>query len=88
MLMAALVPPPHAEILKGGVHIEGNPQLCFQETILWADIFHRHNELRSETHVESIRNRTCEQPQGWRGGNGGGAERWVGWGVLPPPAPY
>ncbi|NXW83538.1 ERBB2 kinase, partial [Alopecoenas beccarii] len=33
------------EILKGGVRIEGNPQLCFQETILWADIFHRHNEL-------------------------------------------
>ncbi|PKK18148.1 erb-b2 receptor tyrosine kinase 2 [Columba livia] len=26
------------EILKGGVRIEGNPQLCFQETILWTDI--------------------------------------------------
>ncbi|OXB63657.1 hypothetical protein ASZ78_008972 [Callipepla squamata] len=47
------------EILKGGVHIEGNPQLCFQETILWADIFHRHNELSGETHVESTRSRTC-----------------------------
>ncbi|NXT88591.1 ERBB2 kinase, partial [Anhinga rufa] len=32
------------EILKGGVRIERNPQLCFQETILWSDIFHRHNE--------------------------------------------
>ncbi|NXD04016.1 ERBB2 kinase, partial [Certhia familiaris] len=32
------------EILKGGVRIERNPELCFQETILWSDIFHRHNE--------------------------------------------
>ncbi|XP_009991832.1 PREDICTED: LOW QUALITY PROTEIN: receptor tyrosine-protein kinase erbB-2 [Chaetura pelagica] len=43
------------EILKGGVRIERNPQLCFQETILWSDIFHRHNELRGETQVESNR---------------------------------
>ncbi|NXE44406.1 ERBB2 kinase, partial [Ptilorrhoa leucosticta] len=34
------------EILKGGVRIERNPELCFQETILWSDIFHRHNEFR------------------------------------------
>uniref|UniRef100_A0A8B9CJV2 Receptor protein-tyrosine kinase n=1 Tax=Anser brachyrhynchus TaxID=132585 RepID=A0A8B9CJV2_9AVES len=47
------------EILKGGVRIEENPQLCFQETILWADIFHRHNELRGETRVESARSRSC-----------------------------
>uniref|UniRef100_A0A8B9TX79 Receptor protein-tyrosine kinase n=1 Tax=Anas platyrhynchos TaxID=8839 RepID=A0A8B9TX79_ANAPL len=47
------------EILKGGVRIEGNPQLCFQETVLWADIFHRHNELRAETLVESTRSRSC-----------------------------
>ncbi|XP_052641365.1 LOW QUALITY PROTEIN: receptor tyrosine-protein kinase erbB-2 [Harpia harpyja] len=47
------------EILKGGVRIERNPQLCFQETILWSDIFHRHNELRGETRVESTRNRSC-----------------------------
>ncbi|NXK14287.1 ERBB2 kinase, partial [Herpetotheres cachinnans] len=47
------------EILKGGVRIERNPQLCFQETILWSDIFHRHNELRGETRVESTRSRSC-----------------------------
>ncbi|KFO69407.1 Receptor tyrosine-protein kinase erbB-2, partial [Cuculus canorus] len=47
------------EILKGGVRIERNPQLCFQETILWTDIFHRHNDLRDETWVESTRNRSC-----------------------------
>uniref|UniRef100_A0A8B9TVT4 Receptor protein-tyrosine kinase n=1 Tax=Anas platyrhynchos TaxID=8839 RepID=A0A8B9TVT4_ANAPL len=47
------------EILKGGVRIEGNPQLCFQETVLWADIFHRHNELRAETLVESTRSPGC-----------------------------
>ncbi|XP_064380782.1 receptor tyrosine-protein kinase erbB-2 [Dromaius novaehollandiae] len=47
------------EILKGGVRIERNPQLCFQETILWADILHRHNELRAETRVESARSRSC-----------------------------
>ncbi|XP_010022890.1 PREDICTED: receptor tyrosine-protein kinase erbB-2-like, partial [Nestor notabilis] len=46
-----------SEILKGGVRIERNPQLCFQETILWSDIFHRHNELQTEIHVESTRSR-------------------------------
>ncbi|NXV96510.1 ERBB2 kinase, partial [Calonectris borealis] len=51
------------EILKGGVRIERNPQLCFQETILWSDIFHRHNELRNETRVESTRSRSC--PDCW-----------------------
>uniref|UniRef100_A0A8B9W022 Receptor protein-tyrosine kinase n=1 Tax=Anas zonorhyncha TaxID=75864 RepID=A0A8B9W022_9AVES len=62
------------EILKGGVRIEGNPQLCFQETVLWADIFHRHNELRAETLVESTRSRSCEPPphpgDGFWGGGG------------------
>ncbi|NXH96141.1 ERBB2 kinase, partial [Pachycephala philippinensis] len=32
------------EILKGGVRIERNPELCFQETIDWRDILHQHNE--------------------------------------------
>lgn len=60
---------PCTEILKGGVRIEKNPQLCFQETILWSDIFHRHNELRGETRVESTRNRSCEHwhPSGAEG---------------------
>ncbi|NXR71008.1 ERBB2 kinase, partial [Pycnonotus jocosus] len=47
------------EILKGGVLIERNPELCFQETILWSDILHRHNEFRGEIQVESIRTRSC-----------------------------
>ncbi|NXF72660.1 ERBB2 kinase, partial [Sclerurus mexicanus] len=51
------------EILKGGVHIEKNPQLCFQETIIWSDILHRHNEFRGEIRVESTRTRSC--PDCW-----------------------
>ncbi|NXH83128.1 ERBB2 kinase, partial [Edolisoma coerulescens] len=47
------------EILKGGVRIERNPELCFQETILWSDILHRHNEFRGEIQVEATRNRSC-----------------------------
>ncbi|XP_026510532.1 receptor tyrosine-protein kinase erbB-2 [Terrapene carolina triunguis] len=47
------------EILKGGVHIEGNPQLCFQETILWGDIFHKHNDLAQHQQINSSRERTC-----------------------------
>uniref|UniRef100_A0A8D2LAS0 Receptor tyrosine-protein kinase erbB-2 n=1 Tax=Varanus komodoensis TaxID=61221 RepID=A0A8D2LAS0_VARKO len=31
------------EILKGGVIIDRNPQLCFQETINWEAIFHKYN---------------------------------------------
>ncbi|NWW37358.1 ERBB2 kinase, partial [Panurus biarmicus] len=52
------------EILKGGVRIERNPELCFQETILWSDIFHRHNEFRGEIQVETTRTRSCECPGG------------------------
>lgn len=52
--------------------IERNPELCFQETILWSDILHRHNEFRADIQVESTRTRSCE----WgvcaaRGGSGG-----------------
>uniref|UniRef100_A0A8C5NL27 Receptor protein-tyrosine kinase n=1 Tax=Junco hyemalis TaxID=40217 RepID=A0A8C5NL27_JUNHY len=47
------------EILKGGVLIERNPELCFQETILWSDILHRHNEFRADIQVESTRTRSC-----------------------------
>lgn len=82
-------PCPPAEILKGGVRIEENPQLCFQETILWADIFHRHNELRGETRVESARSRSCEPP-GLGCGEGGTGELVLGWiwgGAGPPPEP-
>ncbi|NWY99564.1 ERBB2 kinase, partial [Loxia curvirostra] len=48
------------EILKGGVLIERNPELCFQETILWSDILHRHNEFRADIQVEATRTRSCE----------------------------
>ncbi|NWW71276.1 ERBB2 kinase, partial [Climacteris rufus] len=47
------------EILKGGVLIERNPKLCFQETIVWNDIIHRHNEFRDEIQVEATRTRSC-----------------------------
>lgn len=59
-------PPAHplTEILKGGVLIERNPELCFQETILWSDILHRHNEFRGEIQVETTRTRSCECPRG------------------------
>ncbi|XP_075767641.1 receptor tyrosine-protein kinase erbB-2 [Pelodiscus sinensis] len=46
------------EILKGGVHIQGNPQLCFQETILWDDIF-RSREPARHKQINSSRQRTC-----------------------------
>lgn len=59
---------PPTEILKGGVRIERNPELCFQETILWIDILHRHNEFRGEIYVETARNRSCERPGGGCGG--------------------
>lgn len=51
---------PLTEILKGGVLIERNPELCFQETILWSDILHRHNEFRADIQVEATRTRSCE----------------------------
>lgn len=55
---------PPTEILKGGVRIERNPELCFQEIILWIDILHRHNEFRGEIYVETARNRSCERAGG------------------------
>ncbi|OBS78724.1 hypothetical protein A6R68_18875 [Neotoma lepida] len=33
------------EILKGGVLIQGNPQLCYQDTVLWKDVFRKNNQL-------------------------------------------
>ncbi|KFO34891.1 Receptor tyrosine-protein kinase erbB-2 [Fukomys damarensis] len=33
------------EILKGGVLIRRNPQLCHQDAVLWRDIFHKNNRL-------------------------------------------
>ncbi|NXD85579.1 ERBB2 kinase, partial [Halcyon senegalensis] len=74
------------EILKGGVRIERNPQLCFQETILWADIFHRHNELRGETQVESTRSRSWGGPHPAWGGPGGGSRGCHPLGGVPPGA--
>lgn len=48
------------EILKGGVIIEGNPQLCFQETINWDAIFHKYNHLgQNDTLISFNRHRTC-----------------------------
>ncbi|XP_053119567.1 receptor tyrosine-protein kinase erbB-2 isoform X2 [Hemicordylus capensis] len=48
------------EILKGGVIVEGNPQLCFQETIKWDAIFHKSNYLwRNHTSIGHSRSRTC-----------------------------
>ncbi|NWT75060.1 ERBB2 kinase, partial [Prunella himalayana] len=70
------------EILKGGVRIERNPELCFQETILWSDILHRHNEFRADIQVESTRTRSCECP-----GGGGCAAREGSGGVPAPLAP-
>ncbi|XP_045155267.1 receptor tyrosine-protein kinase erbB-2 [Echinops telfairi] len=46
------------EILKGGVQILRNPQLCYQETILWKDIFHKNNQLPQEM-VDSNHSRAC-----------------------------
>ncbi|KAF7239165.1 Receptor tyrosine-protein kinase erbB-2 [Varanus komodoensis] len=46
------------EILKGGVIIDRNPQLCFQETINWEAIFHKYN-LHNATEISSHRLRMC-----------------------------
>lgn len=43
--------------------IERNPELCFQETIVWEDILHRHNEFLGDIQVESTRTRSCECPR-------------------------
>lgn len=47
------------EILKGGVLIQRNPQLCHQDTILWKDIFHKNNPLTTVA-VEANRSRACK----------------------------
>lgn len=47
------------EILKGGVLIQRNPQLCYQDTILWQDIFHKNNRL-ALTRIDTSRARTCK----------------------------
>ncbi|KAM5272763.1 receptor tyrosine-protein kinase erbB-2 isoform 18-T18 [Ctenodactylus gundi] len=46
------------EILKGGVLIQRNPQLCYQDTILWTDIFHKNNQL-VPVQIDSSRSRAC-----------------------------
>lgn len=47
------------EILKGGVLIQRNPQLCHQDTILWEDIFHKNNQL-TLTLIDTNRSRACK----------------------------
>ncbi|KAH0626879.1 hypothetical protein JD844_002155 [Phrynosoma platyrhinos] len=42
------------EILKGGVVVNRNPQLCFQETIYWEAIFHKYNE-HNDTEINTQR---------------------------------
>uniref|UniRef100_A0A6I8S7Y3 Receptor protein-tyrosine kinase n=1 Tax=Xenopus tropicalis TaxID=8364 RepID=A0A6I8S7Y3_XENTR len=46
------------EILKGGVIMENNTQLCFQDTVLWADILSQSNSQRNEVVLGSS-NRQC-----------------------------
>jgi receptor tyrosine-protein kinase erbB-2 len=48
-----------AEILKGGVLIQRNPQLCYQDTILWKDIFHKNNQL-ALTMIDTSHSRACK----------------------------
>ncbi|XP_033024819.1 receptor tyrosine-protein kinase erbB-2 [Lacerta agilis] len=50
------------EILKGGVIVDENPQLCFQETIHWGAIFHKHNR-QNYTEISSRRRRICPDCQ-------------------------
>uniref|UniRef100_A0A667I6N9 Receptor protein-tyrosine kinase n=1 Tax=Lynx canadensis TaxID=61383 RepID=A0A667I6N9_LYNCA len=47
------------EILKGGVLIQRNPQLCHQDTILWKDIFHKNNQLALML-IDTNRSRACQ----------------------------
>lgn len=47
------------EILKGGVSIQRNPQLCHQDTIVWKDIFHRNNQLALLL-IDTNRSRACK----------------------------
>ncbi|XP_044530433.1 receptor tyrosine-protein kinase erbB-2 isoform X19 [Gracilinanus agilis] len=46
------------EILKGGVMIQKNPQLCHQDMVLWSDIFHKNNHLGIAV-IDTNRSRTC-----------------------------
>ncbi|MEJ1285376.1 epidermal growth factor receptor [Cricetulus griseus] len=46
------------EILKGGVLIRGNPQLCYQDTVLWKDVFRKNNQL-APVDIDTNRSRAC-----------------------------
>uniref|UniRef100_A0A8D0GMK9 Receptor protein-tyrosine kinase n=1 Tax=Sphenodon punctatus TaxID=8508 RepID=A0A8D0GMK9_SPHPU len=62
------------EILKGGVIVDGNPQLCYQETIVWKDIFHKFNDWNNHTMIYYNRSRLCKC---WGAGKGIGSPLWV-----------
>lgn len=47
------------EILKGGVLIRGNPQLCYQDMVLWKDVFRKNNQL-APVDVDTSRSRACK----------------------------
>lgn len=47
------------EILKGGVLMQRNPQLCHQDTVLWTDIFHKNNRLALQQ-IDTNRSRACK----------------------------
>ncbi|XP_070250268.1 receptor tyrosine-protein kinase erbB-2 isoform X1 [Myotis yumanensis] len=47
------------EILKGGVLMQRNPQLCHQDTVLWTDIFHKNNRL-ALLQIDTNRSRACK----------------------------
>uniref|UniRef100_A0A670JVB9 Receptor tyrosine-protein kinase erbB-2 n=1 Tax=Podarcis muralis TaxID=64176 RepID=A0A670JVB9_PODMU len=59
------------EILKGGVIVDENPQLCFQETIHWGAIFHKHNQ-QNYTEISSRPDcqRICLNGHCWGEGKG------------------
>lgn len=46
------------EILKGGVLIRGNPQLCYQDMVLWKDVFRKNNQL-APVDIDTNRSRAC-----------------------------
>lgn len=54
-----LIIPCPTEILKGGVSIQRNPQLCHQDTVLWGDIFHKNNPLTLML-IDTDRSRACK----------------------------
>lgn len=47
------------EILKGGVLIRGNPQLCYQDMVLWKDVFRKNNQL-APVDIDTNRSRACK----------------------------